>query len=532
MVIEGMPRLRLSDLLQVVFTLYSLSSSTSFQIQKYRESSSILLPVHTVRYNHRILSLRSELISDYSEFIVPKVHVPTRVEESFNFPTASKLSTLDYLIIIYRVIMKGLKSIIKRLWSENLKKNNSHTNLYSEMVSIDWNKIKRENIIPILAIVNRKSGGLRGKRAIENLQKVLNEIQICDLSDNNISEFLALYKTMKIDLKIICCGGDGTIGWVMDEVYSADLYDGRAISYGIIPFGTGNDLFNHISNLSGRKSFFLRLFSADSLVSRAKKVLKLFSNNHCQKASLDRWAAAIAPKPRKIKKALVRALSKDKKPKASRVNTLMTFIKKLTIPMKVRVAYRRFRYKAIRQLKKEKPTNVKVFNNYFGIGVDGAVALAFSEFRRKFPIIFFHQLINKMWYAIVGLITFLFHKRFDLSKTVEINCDGRPCVIPEGCQGIIVTNIASYAGGSKLWTFQNDPWKPQRADDGVVEVVGVTGVAHLAQIKTGLSSPIPIAQGKNIHISTKLRMPMQIDGEPWSQRACNISISMRERYQR
>ena len=37
-------------------------------------------------------------------------------------------------------------------------------------------------------------------------------------------------------------------------------------------------------------------------------------------------------------------------------------------------------------------------------------------------------------------------------------------------------------------------WRPQRADDGVIEVVGFTGLAHLLSIKSGMARPVPLAQ--------------------------------------
>jgi hypothetical protein len=455
-----------------------------------------------------------------------------------------------------------------------------------EYLNVNWEKIKADHIVPMLAIVNRKSGGLKGERALDNLQKVLNNIQICDLSENDPSDFFKFYKNSSphCDLKIICCGGDGTIGWIMDEVYSAGLYDGRNISFALIPFGTGNDLFTHMSSLADDKSKFYREMNADALVSKTQTVLGNLNRSDCPAAQLDRWSVAITPKMRRLRKLLISSLSKKspsmetmdidsedsdglesldsrtvrlstretKVPVAQATvvqaksnasptirtadNTLVSAgkqvlntVKNLAIPLRVRVGYRRMKYRALKELKRGRIAKVKVLNNYFGIGVDGAVAMSFSELRRQMPVIFFHSIVNKIWYAIMGFIAFLFHRRLDLRSSLELKCDGKACEIPIGTQGVIIANIGSYAGGSKLWPFDNDRWKEQHADDGMIEVVAVTGVFHLGQIKTGLATATPIAQGRSLQIVTKSRLPMQIDGEPWSQRTCKININLRER---
>lgn len=459
-----------------------------------------------------------------------------------------------------------------------------------QYVHVDWEKLHADGITPILAFVNRKSGGLKGDLALKNLQKVLNHIQICDLSRNNIIEFLKFYKnaTTPCDLKIICCGGDGTIGWIMDEVYNMKLHHNRTISYGLIPFGTGNDLFIHVSRLTSDMNRFSRMFSANQLVDKTQNVLRLFNDVDQPSVELDRWSVAIAPKTRRIKRFLIRNISKrprklrhqlpgdnqdedddntsiltastyvssvdsnvhrnmptavataldasdetadvilrdissyidsnqssnidgdrfnerlsasssegsrgfgmdssfvmldsdsmtsanpERSPIVNWTKKFVNTIKRYAIPRQIRVAYRRLKYKAIKQLKRKKPPKVKVLNNYMGIGVDGSLAMNFSDLRRRVPMIFFHALINKAWYGLLGIVYFLFGMRFEINKSVKLSCDGVPCDIPDGVQGIIINNIKSYAGGCTLWKFDDEKWKSQKANDGTIEVCGHT----------------------------------------------------------
>ena len=120
----------------------------------------------------------------------------------------------------------------------------------------------------------------------------------------------------------------------------------------------------------------------------------------------------------------------------------------------------------------------KIITNYFGIGVDGHISLIFDELRSKYPVLFFSQTINKFLYMLVGIFYFLIHKQKDLHLFVQMECDGIPVDIPLGTRGIIVLNINSYAGGSKLWHFDGTKksgtsgnWRPTSVSDQILEVL-------------------------------------------------------------
>ena len=56
-------------------------------------------------------------------------------------------------------------------------------------------------------------------------------------------------------------------------------------------------------------------------------------------------------------------------------------------------------------------------------------------------------------------------------------------------------------------------------DDGLVEVVGVKDVVHLANSLGGLSNGLRICQGREIRVAAPAGgMPLQIDGEPFNVR--------------
>jgi len=62
-------------------------------------------------------------------------------------------------------------------------------------------------------------------------------------------------------------------------------------------------------------------------------------------------------------------------------------------------------------------------------------------------------------------------------------------------------------------------------DDGLLEVVGISGVVHMGQMQSGIRTGIRLGQGKEIKIELRTTLPVQVDGEAWPQPLGYIAIT-------
>ncbi|KAG7270190.1 hypothetical protein CRUP_016024 [Coryphaenoides rupestris] len=169
------------------------------------------------------------------------------------------------------------------------------------------------------------------------------------------------------------------------------------------------------------------------------------------------------------------------------------------------------------------PPKIVQMNNYFGLGIDAELSLDFHQAREDDPDKFTSRFHNKGVYVKVGLQK-LSHTR-NLHKHLRLQVDKQDIELPN-IEGLIFLNIPSWGSGADLWGSESESrfGKP-RIDDGMLEVVGVTGVVHMGQVQSGLRTGIRIAQGNYIRITLTKPIPVQVDGEPWVQASGHVIIS-------
>ena len=74
---------------------------------------------------------------------------------------------------------------------------------------------------------------------LRRFRRHLNPAQVFDLMCTGPTVGLKLFE--KLDtFRVLVCGGDGSIGWVLTEMDKLNLH--RKAVVGVLPLGTGNDL--------------------------------------------------------------------------------------------------------------------------------------------------------------------------------------------------------------------------------------------------------------------------------------------------
>ncbi|XP_062202692.1 diacylglycerol kinase 1-like [Phragmites australis] len=315
---------------------------------------------------------------------------------------------------------------------------------------------------PLLVFINKRSGAQSGDSLRQRLQILLNPVQVFELSKQQGPEVgLALFRKVT-HFRVLVCGGDGTVGWVLDAIEKQKFEAPPPVA--ILPAGTGNDLARVLCWGGGLGVVEKRggLFSV------------LEDVEHAAVTVLDRWKITI----------------KDNQGK-------------LMAPP-------------------------KFMNNYIGVGCDAKVALDIHNLREENPERFYSQFMNKVLYAKEGAKNIMDNTFDYFPWDVKLEIDGSKIDIPQDSEGILVANIRSYMGGVDLWKNEDDvsdAYLPQSMHDKKLEVVSFTGMLHLGRLQVGLSRAQRLAQGHHIKIGISTTMPIQVDGEPWSQEPCTIEVS-------
>ncbi|KAL9678262.1 hypothetical protein QQ045_016104 [Rhodiola kirilowii] len=318
---------------------------------------------------------------------------------------------------------------------------------------------------PLLVFINAKSGGQNGASLRRRLNMLLNPVQVFELGLSGGPETgLKLFKNVTY-FRIMVCGGDGTVAWVLDAIEKQNFQSPPPVA--ILPLGTGNDL-----------SRVLQWGRGFSVVEQQGGLSNILHDiNNAPVTMLDRWMVNISEE---------------------NLNNEHKFVQS------------------------------KFMMNYLGIGCDAKVAYEFHVTREENPKKFSSQFVNKLRYAKEGAKDIMDRACADLPWHVWLEVDGKDIEIPKDAEGLIVLNIGSYMGGVDLWQNDyehDDDFELQSMHDKMLEVVCVSGAWHLGKLQVGLSQARRLAQGSVIRIHLSSPFPVQIDGEPFIQKPGCLEIT-------
>eukprot|EP00933_Yihiella_yeosuensis_P005921 TRINITY_DN110537_c0_g1_i1.p1 TRINITY_DN110537_c0_g1~~TRINITY_DN110537_c0_g1_i1.p1 ORF type:complete len:574 (+),score=82.76 TRINITY_DN110537_c0_g1_i1:17-1738(+) len=365
--------------------------------------------------------------------------------------------------------------------------------------------LKNPQCRPLVAFVNPRSGGKAGFKVLLELRVYLQTHQVVDLQKESPQEALLWWSKTGLKYKILVCGGDGTVGWVLGTLEELKLEYVPPVA--ILPLGTGNDLAR-VTGWGGG-------YTGESIL----KILLHVDSAHIE--LLDRWSVicndAVSQNPPGLQVLRPSFLPLQASPERKRM----------------------------------------VMCNYFGIGVDAAVALNFHQMRERRPDLFVSRMVNKLWYLRSGAQAVFANPCVNIASKISLECDGQLVHVPSNLEGIIVLNIASFGGGTNLWGTPEDEDDEEDSDDSdsrssksskssprascehlqnlrssmqdkKLEVVGVHGIFHLGASQVGLYKAKRLAQASSVKIKNKAALPIEVDGEPsWFAKDGEIEIGFR-----
>ncbi|KAH3744716.1 Diacylglycerol kinase beta [Pelomyxa schiedti] len=375
---------------------------------------------------------------------------------------------------------------------------------------------------PLIVLINQRSGCLQGRVVAGMLAQILSPFQVFNIDDSGPSVAFD-FMVHNPHYRLLMGGGDGTCGWILGEL--CKRYVNTKPFVVPLPIGTGNDLSRVLGWGAG--------YTGDSLYNWLLNILQ----QSCP-AMLDRWSVESSPE--------------------------------LT-PSPLHDAT---------------PHTVCTFQNYFSIGIDAAIALGAHNKRISNPDAFDSRLGNFFTYFVCGATAF-FQKFGELDKRVSLSVDDTQIPLT-GLQCLVVMNLPSYGAGTNAWgsnatdgmitptvpahddvrnsttsvttsvspppttslpsppispsipdtkestpnppataTTSSTPFIPrlQYCDDGLVEVVGMKDVMHLAGLQCHLVPGTRLAQGRCINLCIQESIPCQVDGEPFILDPGSIKIA-------